>query len=44
VPLNKGREKLIVNWTVGVYGVLGGRGRGPCIETTSLVEGEEVSR
>jgi hypothetical protein len=32
------------NWTVGVYGVLGGRGRGPWIETTRRVEGDDVSR
>jgi hypothetical protein len=34
---------LIVNWTVGVYGVPGGSGRGPWIEVTSRVAGEEVS-
>jgi len=43
VPLDSGREKVMVNWTVGVYGVFGGSGRGPWIETTSLVDGDEVS-
>jgi len=43
VPLDSGREKVMANWTVGVYGVFGGSGRGPWIETTSLVEGDEVS-
>ena len=43
MPLDNGSEKVMLKWTVGVYGVFGGSGRGPCIETTSLVEGEEVS-
>lgn len=31
------------NWTVGVYGVFGGSGRGPWMETTRRVEGDDVS-
>ena len=44
MPLDSGTENVMLNWTVGVYAVVGGSGRGPWMETTSLVDGDEVSR
>jgi hypothetical protein len=43
MPLNKGRENVILSCTVGVYAEVEGRGRGPWIETTRRVDGEDVS-
>lgn len=43
MPLKRGRENVMLSWRVGVYDDVEGRGRGPWIETTRRVEGEEVS-
>jgi hypothetical protein len=42
--LDIGSEKVMLSLREGVYGLFEGSGRGPWIDTTSRVDGDDVSR